>query len=269
MIMRKTGIIGIGNMAGAILSGIIDSGIQSPSSLVLYDVFPEKLQRFTDLGCNAAASERDLVGQCDTIILAIKPQGFRELLEKIGDLLDESKLIISIAAGIGIDFINNAVGKVLPVIRVLPNTPMLLGMGVSAITYRAPATEEQYNYACSIFRSCGSVYYVDEDKFNEIICVHSSSPAYVFLFAKAMTDSAVAQGIDRKQALSMIAGTFSGAAKMIENSGLSCEELIQMVASKGGTTEASLHSFEADGFEQIVDRAMQACTSRARELGGN
>jgi len=268
MTERKTGIIGVGNMAGAILSGIIESGIQPPSALMLYDVLPEKLERFIQKGCIAAESERDLVSRCDTIILAIKPQGFRELLEKIGDLLDESKLIISIAAGISIDFINDTVGKILPVIRVLPNTPMLLGMGVSAMTYRAPATQAQYDYAASVFRSSGSVYYVDEDKFNEIICVHSSSPAYVFLFAKAMTDSAVAQGIDRTQALSMIAGTLTGAAKMIEDSGLSCEELISMVASKGGTTEASLRSFEPDGFCDVVDRAMRACTDRARELGG-
>jgi len=99
MINSKTGIIGVGNMAGALLSGVLSGGIESPGSLVLYDICPEKLTRFTDMGCRTASSEVELVQQCDTIILAIKPQGFPELLAKIKDVLDESKLVISIAAG--------------------------------------------------------------------------------------------------------------------------------------------------------------------------
>jgi len=136
-----TGFIGVGNMAGAILDGILSSGIQNPENIMLYDICPEKAQRFVDMGCVMAQSERQLAESCGTVILAIKPQGFPALLEEIKDVLSEDQLIISIAAGIGIDYINDAVGKILPVIRVLPNTPMLLGCGVSAITYRAPVTE--------------------------------------------------------------------------------------------------------------------------------
>lgn len=265
---NKTGFIGIGNMAGAILNGIIDAGIESPGNLVLYDICTEKMDKFLGMGCRAASSERALVEQCSTIVLAIKPQGFEALLRDIADLLDENKLVISIAAGISIDYINSVVGKTLPVVRCLPNTPMTLGMGVSALTYRAPATELQYEYACRIFRSCGKVFYVDEDKFDEIICVHSSSPAYFFLMVKAMADSAAAQGIDRQQAMEMIVGTILGAAKMMDESGLDCDQLITMVASKGGTTEASLKSFSENGFNEVVDKAMRACTQRAKELGG-
>lgn len=262
-----TGIIGVGNMAGAILNGILGSGIRTPESIMVYDVLPEKLEPFTCKGCAAASSERDLVKQCSTVILAIKPQGFAALLEEIKDVLDESKLVISIAAGISIDFINQAVGKTLPVIRVLPNTPMLYGDGVSALAYRSPVTEEQAAFADSIFSSCGRVYRVEEDDINRTIPVHSSSPAYVFLMIKAMADNAEKHGLDRAMALEMITGTFTGAAKMVEQSGLSCEELIQMVASKGGTTEASLRSFAQDDFSAAIDRAMDACIARAYELG--
>ena len=267
MISNKTGFIGVGNMAGAILDGMIGSGVQKPEDIVLYDICPEKAQRFVDMGCNMAQSEQQLAEMCDTIILAIKPQGFSKLLGDIREQLTEDKLVISIAAGISIDFINECVGKNLSVIRVLPNTPMLFGLGVSAITYRPPVTADQYEFACRIFNSCGSVYFVNEDMFNQIICVHSSSPAYVFLMIKAMADNAVQQGIEREQAMKMITGTFIGAAKMVEQSDLSCDQLIQMVASKGGTTEASLRSFEQDSFCEIVGKAMNACTQRAVELG--
>lgn len=263
----KLGFIGVGNMAGAILNGIISSGIQKCEDIVLFDLFPDKMLRFKDEGCKIASSECELVKKCDSIILAIKPQGFKELLDKIKDALDESKLIISIAAGISIDYINCTVGKNLSVVRVLPNTPMIYGYGVSAVTYRAPATEEQYEYACNIFRACGSVYYVEEEQFDSIIAVHSSSPAYVFLFLKAMADSAEKQGIERSKALEMITGTFIGASKMVEQSALSCDELISMVASKGGTTEASLAVFNREDICGIIDKAMIACTQRAVELG--
>jgi len=265
---NKTGFIGVGNMAGAILNGMIDAGIENPGNIVLYDICAEKTEKFSAMGCRTASSERELVQQCSTVVLAIKPQGFEALLKDIADLLDESKLIISIAAGISIDYINSVTGKTLPIVRCLPNTPMTLGVGVSALTYRAPATEVQYEYASRIFRSCGKVFYVDEDKFDEIICVHSSSPAYFFLMVKAMADSAAEQGIDRKQAMEMIIGTILGAAKMMDESGFDCDQLISMVASKGGTTEASLRSFSENGFSDVVDKAMKACTQRAKELGG-
>jgi len=265
---RKIGVIGVGNMAGAILSGIIESGIEQPGNIVLYDICADKMDKFIGMGCRSASCEKELVKQCDTVILAIKPQGFESLLKDISDVLDDSKLVISIAAGISIDYINSVTGKTLSVVRCLPNTPMILGKGVSALTYRAPATAEQYEYAASIFRSCGKVFFVDEDRFDEIICVHSSSPAYFFYVVKAMIDSAAVQGIARKQASEMIVGTILGAAEMLEKSGLDCDELITMVASKGGTTEASLRSFEENNLSKVFDDAMKACTRRAKELGG-
>lgn len=257
----------MGNMASAILTGIIESGIEAPGNLVIYDILPEKLEKFARLGCRIASSEAALAAECDTVVLAIKPQGFPKLLENIKDSLDESKLIISIAAGISIKSINEALGRTHHIIRALPNTPMLLGRGVTALTYRF-ATEEQYEYASRIFSSCSSVYFVDEDKFHEITCVHSSSPAYVFYFIKSMADSAEAQGIGREQAMRMITETFVGAVRMVEETGLSCDQLIQMVASKGGTTEASLCSFEESGLAQAIDNGMRACTRRSKELGG-
>jgi len=267
MTKGKTGVIGVGNIAGALLDGVLNSSVLKAEDIVLYDIMPDKARRFVDQGCIMAGSEAELAGQCQTIVLAVKPQGFPELLEKLKDVIDESKLVISVAAGIGIDQINKGLGKTVPVVRVLPNTPMLLGCGVSAITYKSPVTEEQYRFACDLFRSCSEVYFVEESKFNEIICVHSSSPAYAFLIFESMAQSAEKQGIDKEQAMKMITETFIGAAKMVQNSELSCSELIQMVASKGGTTEASLRSFEQNGLSKVIDDAMLACTRRAEELG--
>lgn len=265
---QKIGVIGIGNMATAIISGMLRSNIAEAPQISMFDICPAKTEGFIEKGCRLCPSVVELVKESDVVILAVKPQGFPELLEEIKDYLNSEKLIVSIAAGISIDYILEHIGKSVPIVRVLPNTPMLLGCGVSAVTYRTPATREQFEFVSEIFSACGSVYFIDESKFNEIICVHSSSPAYVFLMAKAMSESAERQGIDKATAMRMIAQTFIGAASMIEQTGKSCEQLIDMVASKGGTTEASLRSFSSDDFDRIIDNAMKACTERAIELGG-
>ncbi len=264
----RLGCVGVGNMCGALLDGVFGSGVEAPENVILYDLCSEKLERFVNIGCTAASSEAEVVESCSALLLAIKPQGMKELLERISPFIDEQKLIISIAAGISIDFITAAIGKKVPVVRVLPNTPMVYSAGVTAITSAPPADSSHLDYVKMLFSSCSKVYSVPEEDFNKVICLFSSSPAYFFRFAKAMVDGAAAQGIDRELATEMVIGAILGSSVFMDKSDMDFDSLIKMVASPGGTTEASLKSFTNDSFDEIIARAMQACTDRADELGG-
>ena len=157
-------------------------------------------------------------------------------------------------------------GESFPVVRVMPNTPLLIGYGATAISRNELVDDKLYTKICGLFAASGSVVSLDESLMNKVISVNSSSPAYVYLFAKAMIDNAVEQGLDKELATDLVYKTIKGAAEMLIKSDLDADGLIKMVASPKGTTEAALKSFENDGFVNIVSNAMNACTERAEEM---
>lgn len=216
---------------------------------------------------HTAGSLAELAQNCSIIFLAVKPQNFAEVLTDLKANVDEHTLFVSIAAGISTRYITDSLGCQCPVIRTMPNTPLLIGKGATAICRTPNVSDEDFALVQSLFSACGTVTVLDETQMNAVISVNSSSPAYIYLFAKAMMDSAVQQGIDADTALSLICQTFEGSAQMLRQPDLTPETLIKMVSSPGGTTLQALDVLYKSGFEQMIDSAMKACTKRAEELG--
>jgi pyrroline-5-carboxylate reductase len=263
----KIGFIGAGNMAGAIIGGILSKGIAKPSEIAVYDISEQKRVEFKKSGVTVLNSIAETSAFADTIFLSVKPQNYEEVLAALSGCIDSSKLLVSIAAGISTAYIKDRIGFDCKVVRVMPNTPLLLGAGATAICLCPPVTKEEFTRVKGIFEAGGIVEVLPEEQMNAVISVNGSSPAYVYLFAKAVIDSAVRQGIDAQAAKSLICKALEGSARMLLESGKEPAELIKMVSSPGGTTLKALEALDEHGFESAIDDAMLRCTKRAEELG--
>lgn len=262
----KIGFIGAsGNMASAIISGILKSGYESEKNLNLFDISTDKLKSYKDaVLCESAA---DVVKMSDYIFLAVKPQILFSVISEIKNEITDKKVLVSIAAGISIDSIKQAVGFDCKVVRVMPNTPLMLSEGASGVAFLPPVEKSEFEYVLGAFKTAGIAVAVDEDKINAVTAVSGSGPAYVFKFAKAVVDGAAELGLDEDVASALMFQTLIGAATMLKDSGKTPQELIDMVTSPKGTTLAALESFDADNFDEIVKKAVKACHDRAVELG--
>ena len=265
MIMdKKIGFIGAGNMAFAIINGILKSGGKG-ESLYAFDIDTKKAETFTDLSVNWCESIENAVNNSDVVFLCVKPQNFGDVMPKLKGIT-ENKLIVTIAAGISTGYIAGFLGESSKIIRVMPNTPLLLGAGASALSKTQSVSDSELSFIFDIFSNMGTAEILPESLMNEVVGVNGSSPAYIYLFAKAVVDSAVSQGIDDKTALNLIANTLIGSGKMLLSGDKTPDELIKMVSSPGGTTLEALKVLVEKDFCKIIDEAMKACTRRAYEL---
>ena len=267
--MKTITFIGVGNMASAIIGGMLTAGC--PGELItVYDKMPEKAESFVSKGVRLAESLTDACSASELILLAIKPQNFAEVLGELGGNKDvlANKTFISIAAGISTEAIENMLGQKLPVIRVMPNTPLQIGKGASALCRNERVSDEDFALACSIFESAGMIMVIDESQMNTVICVNGSSPAYFYHFIDSMVRSAKAQGLelDDRTILEAVCKTVIGSAQMLLDSGKTAEELVRAVTSPRGTTEKAMNVFYDERLSDTVDRAMRACTKRAEEM---
>lgn len=268
MINIRVGFIGGGNMAGAMIGGIAKSGVFPCGRISVYDRHREKMESLkTKYGVETERSEQELAAASDIVFLAVKPQNFPEVLQKVRPAVDARKVFVSIAAGITSARISDGLGCRCPVIRAMPNAPLLIGKGATAVCRTGNVPDDRFELVRSFFASCGIVEVLPEEQMDAVISVSGSSPAYIYLLAKAMADSAVAQGMNGKTALALICQTLEGSAGMLRISGASPETLVDMVSSKGGTTIEAVRVLKDGGFEGLVDAAMLACTKRAKELG--
>ena len=265
--MKKIGFIGAGNMATAIIKGIIARN-GNADNINVFDVSEEKQNLMKELGAAVCGSCADVTAKSDIIVLAVKPQHYAEAIASLKDAATAEKTFVSIAAGISISYVQNALGKACPVVRVMPNTPLLLGKGASALCPSDNISEEDKQIVEELFAGSGVCEYITEEHMNEIISVNGSSPAYIYLFAKAMADYAESCGIDYDKAMNLICATLEGSAAMLRESGDSADVLIEKVSSKGGTTIAALEQLRSRGFTEALTEAMKACTNRAEELLG-
>lgn len=262
--MKKIAFIGAGNMASAICGGILKSKIAQASDIILFDKNTDQFSKF-DPDCIKETSIENAINSADVVFFSVKPQNMKEILTQISVLDTNDKLFISICAGVSIASIEDALGKV-KVVRTMPNTPLLIGQGVTALCRNGEVSDDEFAFATSLFASSGYTTELKEDEINRITAITSSSPAYVYLFAKAMLVGAQKMGIDADNTLEMICKTIIGAANMILSDSRSVDELIKMVKSPNGTTERALNVFEEKGFIDIVSEAMKACADRADEL---
>lgn len=264
--MKKIAFIGAGNMATAIVKGLLAQDYPADCILV-YDVSEEKMNLLAADGVTACESGKKAAQLADVIVLAVKPQHYPDALCELSSAVDESKTVVSIAAGISISYVQKGLGCECPVVRVMPNTPLLLKKGATALCPSDNISDEDKALVYKMFAGSGVCEYITEEHMNQIIAVNGSSPAYIYLFAKAMAEYAEEQGIDYNAAMRLICATLEGSAAMLRESGDTADELIAKVSSKGGTTIAALNKLVELGFTNAVKQAMQACTDRAEELG--
>lgn len=256
-------------MATAIIGGMLDSGVNA-SLITVYDKFADKTAAFASRGVNAAPTLCDAAAASELILLSVKPQNFAEVLGELAEsgVDTQSKVFISIAAGISTDAVCKMLGRNCAVVRVMPNTPLQVGKGVSALCRNSLVSDESFALARSIFDCAGMTICLDESQMNTVICANGSSPAYFYYFIDAMVRSAKAQGLDcdEKTLTEVICRTVIGSAEMLLASGKSAAELIRAVTSPNGTTERAMNVFYEEDVDKTIDRAMRACTARAEEM---
>ena len=264
--MATVGFIGAGNMGFAIMKGIAGSSLAKDTQIFAFDPDASKTGRLAELGITVCGSGIEVLQRSKFVFLAVKPQMFDDVLAQIAAGVTEDTVLVSIAAGITAEYIRSKTIPNAKVILVMPNTPLLLGEGASALAQCAPTTDEEFATVRGYFDACGVTAALAEDKMKEIIAINGSSPAFIYLFAKAFVDYAAKEGIAKETALPLFAKSLIGSAKMLTDSGYSIEELIKMVSSPGGTTLAGLDELYKGNLEQTVDNACTACTKRAYEL---
>ncbi len=261
----RLGFIGAGNMATAILDGVVSKRVFQANRIMISNPHSDKLEHPMSLGVGVTNSNEEVVINSDIIVLAVKPQKFEEVIRGICSLC-EGKCIVSIAAGISTAWIRERIPGAC-VIRVMPNTPLQLGLGATAIADAPGVSDELFQCVCSIFSAAGSVAVIPESQMDDVIPVSGSSPAFFFRMADAMVHWAQEQGMDPDVALELTATAMKGSAEMLLSSGKSADELTKQVCSPGGTTLAALTAFDDRDFEGLISDAMSRCTQRSKELG--
>ena len=262
----RIGFIGAGNMGAAIMKGIYAS--EAGKNIELYAADPDaaKLEALAEYGVKACSDAVEVTEKCGYVFLAVKPQIIEGVLESIAPAVTADKVLVSIAAGITDEFIASKTIPEAKVILVMPNTPLLLGEGASALSKNDNVTEEEFEIILNVFRACGKAAVVPKDKMKEIIAVNGSSPAFIYLFAKGFVEYADAVGISPEAALELFSQSLIGSAKMLTDSGYTIDELIKMVSSPGGTTLAGLDRLYEGKLTDTVKKCCESCTKRAYEL---
>lgn len=262
----ELGFIGAGNMASAIIGGVLRQGLYTAGEIGVYDLSPAVQERYRSAGHPVFDAPEALVAACGIVVLAVKPQVFPQVLGEIRPAMTPETLLVSIAAGITAETIHAGVGFPCRLVLVMPNTPLLVGAGAAALSPVEPATRQDFEKAKALFAAAGIAEEIPADKMKEIIPVHGSSPAFIYLFAKTLVDCAREAGIDPDVANRLLCQTLIGSAKMMLESGKTHQQLIDMVCSPGGTTLAALDAMEQQGFSASIAAGFDACVRRAWEL---
>ncbi len=267
--MDKTiAFLGAGNMAEALIRGMLAAGVATAERLIANDVSLERLEQLSrNYGVVVQKSQKEAVSRADIIILSVKPQVIDAVLAKIAPVADKSKIVISIAAGVTIERIESVLKGAPRVVRVMPNTPALVLAGAAGLAAGSSATPEDLALAREIFTAVGRAVIVDEKLMDAVTGLSGSGPAYVFTIIDALADAGVKAGIPRQTALELSAQTVYGAAKMVLETNEHPGKLRDMVTSPGGTTIAGLHEIEKGKLRATLMNAVEAATNRSKELG--
>jgi pyrroline-5-carboxylate reductase len=265
---KVIGFIGTGNMGETLIAGLLRAKFTTSEQIMAFDLDGARL-RFIQkkYGINKAPDNNYLSSRCDPILLCVKPQSMKEVIEGMADSLDSSKLLISIAAGVPLYAIETYARKQLRLIRVMPNINVLVREGASAIAPGNLAAEEDLKLAKAIFDCVGKSITIQEHLMDAVTGLSGSGPAYVFLIIEALTDAGVHLGMTRSQALTLVTQTVMGSAKLLSDTGEHPALLREKVTSPGGTTAAGLYKLEEGGLRKILIDAVIAATQRSKELG--
>ena len=269
--MKRIGFIGAGNMAGALVKGLLRAGHYTPADVWVSDAVDAQLRRLKRAyKIEGTRDNRALVRGSQTIVLAVKPQVMAQVLDEIRSETTPKKLFISIAAGFPLQRLEQGLGGGARVVRVMPNTPCLVGKGISVAVAGAHATPADLKQTLKLFSACGeAVAITGEALLDAVTALSGSGPAFVYQFAEALIDGGIRGGLSPQLATKLCFHTLAGAAAMLLESGMSPRELRDMVTSPGGTTLAGLTVLEQRQFREAVVAAIEAATRRAHELAAS
>lgn len=263
----KLGFIGCGNMASAMIGGIINNKICSAEDIIASDAYEPALSKAKEnLRIKVSTDNKEVAAQSDIIFLSVKPQFYESVITELKDTIKDSQIIVTIAPGKTLSWLGDNFGKSVKIVRCMPNTPALVCEGITGVCYNELVTKEELDTVCKILGGFGKVEVLSEHLMDVVVSVSGSSPAYVFMFIEAMADAAVADGMPRAQAYKFAAQAVYGSAKMVLETGKHPGELKDMVCSPGGTTIEAVRVLEKEGFRSSVIEAMKACTKKARGL---
>lgn len=254
-------------MAGAIIKGILAAGLVSPQQLMAADCHEDRLEALKEeLGIQVTTENAKAAAWADVLFLAVKPQVFPEVIPEIAKERNKQGLVVSIAAGKTIAYIEEMFGEAIRLIRVMPNTPALVGEGMASLSPNALAEPEDIELTKQIFNSIGKCEVLSEGLMDAVVGVSGSSPAYVYMFIEAMADAAVLGGMPRQQAYRFAAQAVYGSAKMVLETGKHPGELKDMVCSPAGTTMEAVAKLEQQGFRSTVIEGCRACMQKSAEM---
>lgn len=267
MLEKKIGFVGCGNMAKAIISGLVNSGQIAPTNILVFDRKPATNQAMAQqYGITAAESVESLAREVDILFGAVKPNVILKVLKDVAGQLKKDVLVVSIAAGVTLDSLASVLGHDRKIIRVMPNTPSLVNEGMTSVTPNVLVEAHEVDEVVAIFESFGKAAVVNEYLIHAVVGVSGSAPAYVFMFIEAMADAAVLGGMPRAQAYQFAAQAVKGSAQMVLETGEHPGVLKDRVCSPGGTTIEAVKVLEEKGFRAAVINAMQACMAKSEAL---
>ena len=264
--LSKIGFIGCGNMASAIIKGIVNQGYIIPENIFVYDIDELKTNALiNELGVVPSDDIPSLAKSSDVIFLCVKPQMVDEPLKALKENMSKDKILVSILAGVKISTVSSYFKNGTKIIRVMPNLCLMYNQGASAVSCYNCSNEES-EFVFNIFNSLGKAVFVSEEQLDAVTALSGSGPAFVFSFLKEAVKEATKLGLDEKDAFSLAVQTLKGSAEVLEKSGKTTDELIDMVSSKGGTTIAGLNAMKECGFNTAVGAGVTAAFNRSKEL---
>jgi len=264
--MAKIGFIGMGNMGHAMLKGVLN--VFNKNEIIFTDSNEDRMKKVTyETEVEHALSNAECANSAKYIILAVKPQIYDLVLSNINDIIKPENVIISIAPGISIDYLHRKLGSEIRIVRAMPNTPALLGEGMTGVSYDSRELNfDEKDDIKKIFSSFGKMKIVEEKMINTVVCASGSSPAYVYMFIEALADSVVKYGMSRSDAYEFVAQTVLGSAKMVLDTKAHPGILKDMVCSPGGTTITAVEALEEHGFRNALMKATDACFDKANHI---
>lgn len=262
------GFIGAGNMAGAMIRGLVRGGHVPANRVVASAPRKDRLDELKrEYGIDVTTNNREVVQRCGLVVLSVKPQILAKVLAEVGDQLKPGTLVVSIAAGVDTETIEESLPDGVHVVRSMPNTPALVGAGATAISGGKHASEADLAVARALFDAVGITVELDESHLDAVTGLSGSGPAYIFLILEALADAGVKVGLSRRNAQRLAAQTVMGSAKLLLETDEHPGKLKDMVTSPGGTAIAGLHTLEEGGLRTTLINAVETATKRARELG--
>jgi pyrroline-5-carboxylate reductase len=271
---KKLGFVGGGNMAEAIVKGLLDSSLVASKDIFISDLISDRLEYLSkEYKVKTTDDNRELVKKSDILVLAVKPQTVKKVLESFSDLIDSNKNIISVAAGISISLIEDTLcaksKKKISIIRTMPNTPSLVQEGATAICGSKHSSKLDIKIAHHIFKAIGQTVDIEEIHMDAVTGLSGSGPAYIFMIIEALSDAGVKVGLSREVSNTLTIQTILGSAKLARDGGKHPGQLKDMVTSPGGTTISGLHMLEEGGIRNALMNAVEMATQRSKELGKN